>query len=360
MKKVTFLISNDFTFDQRMQKICGTLQSAGFLITIRFPKKLSAQVFPKNGIRVLPFPMIFKRGFLFYLELNHRLFWRSVFSRTEMISAVDLDTLPAAVLLKWIKRVPLILDCHEWYEETPEVYFRKHIYAFWKFLGKSLVPISNDRYTVNDLIALELEKTYSVPFKVIHNYPRMKRVEPKFKEDDGKIIIYQGVLNKDRGLEALIDAMVELSSFSCWLVGDGDIKNKLIDRVDNLGLQERVIFKGKLLPKELQKLTQQAWIGMNLLTGESKSYYYSLANKFFDYMMAGIPSLNMKYPVYMHYMDQYEVGILLESCSPKSIVKAVQELEMQPERYQSMCTAAESARRQFNWENEEGLLKTIY
>ena len=126
MKRISFLISNDFAYDQRMQKICSTLDQNGFQLDLFYPKRSIRSNNDQSYLR--PFKTHFKKGIGFYLELNHRLFWRNIFRSFDGISAVDLDTLPAAVLLKWLRKKPLILDCHEWFEETPEVYGRKWIY----------------------------------------------------------------------------------------------------------------------------------------------------------------------------------------------------------------------------------------
>jgi len=57
---------------------------------------------------------------------------------------------------------------------------------------------------------------------------------------------------------------------------------------------------------------QQAWLGINLLDGTSKNYQYSLANKFFDYMHAEVPSINMAFPTYKRYIDADKVGLVLD------------------------------------------------
>ena len=177
---------------------------------------------------------------------------------------------------------------------------------------------------------------------------------------DSRTIIYQGVLNKDRGLESLIMAMKELDGFTCWLVGEGDIQTELHQMVREHQLEGRVIFKGKILPKTLWSITPKAWIGFNLLAGDSKSYYYSLSNKFFDYMMAGIPSLNMNYPVYKHYIDQFEMGLMVDECSIESILKAIRRLDEQVELYDRLCSNARKAAEVYTWHRESGRLIDIY
>ncbi|WP_205127803.1 hypothetical protein, partial [Okeania hirsuta] len=56
-----------------------------------------------------------------------------------------------------------------------------------------------------------------------------------------------------------------------------------------LDLQKQVKFLGYLDPEELRRITPQAHLGLNLLENKGLSYYYSLANKTFDYLQAGLP-----------------------------------------------------------------------
>ena len=357
MQRISFLISNNFSFDQRMQKICSSLAQSEYEVTVHYPLRKNESGFQHS--LAAPFKMFFSKGLGFYLELNHHLFWRNIFRPMSCISCVDLDTLPAAVLLKLFKRKPLILDCHEWFEETPEVYDRKWIYRFWKYLGKWLVPAADRCYTVNRMIANEMERVYRKPFEVVHNYPERK-MRPDIQYSKSKIIIYQGVLNKDRGLEELILAMKHLDKYTCWLIGDGDIKAQLEQLVKSEKLQERIIFMGKLVPEKLWNITPQGWLGINLLTGDSKSYYYSLANKFFDYMMAEIPSLNIDYPVYREYIDQYEIGLLIKECISDEIVAAVQVLDQDQNLYERLCNNTRIASKDFVWSNESNKLISLY
>ena len=72
-------------------------------------------------------------------------------------------------------------------------------------------------------------------------------------------------------------------------------------------LAKKVIFKGYVKPKELPKITAKASIGLNLLENKSLNYYYSLANKAFDYIQAEIPAIHMDFPEYRQLNQTYEV-----------------------------------------------------
>ena len=57
MKQITFTVTNDLNYDQRMQRICGSLQNAGYnvkLIGVKRKKstELTTQIFNQKRIKI--------------------------------------------------------------------------------------------------------------------------------------------------------------------------------------------------------------------------------------------------------------------------------------------------------------------
>jgi glycosyltransferase involved in cell wall biosynthesis len=96
--------------------------------------------------------------------------------------------------------------------------------------------------------------------------------------------------------------------------------------------------------------------GLNLLEARSLSYYYSLSNKFFDYIHAGVPSLSMNFPEYRTIIAEHPVGICLEELSSQSVSDMIRSLASDREHMQSMIDACAQARHKFSWENESAKL----
>ena len=74
-------------------------------------------------------------------------------------------------------------------------------------------------------------------------------------------------------------------------------------------------------PDELKSYTQKAKLGINLVEHLGLSYYYSLSNKFFDYIHAGLPQITMNFPEYKNLNDKYQVAILIDKPEPQLIAK---------------------------------------
>jgi glycosyltransferase involved in cell wall biosynthesis len=90
------------------------------------------------------------------------------------------------------------------------------------------------------------------------------------------------------------------------------------------------------------------------------SNFYSLANRFFDYLQAGIPQLGVNYPVYKAINDTYNIAVLLDDISEQNIAKNLNQLLENEELYQTLQANCMLARKELNWQNEEKKLIAFY
>ena len=123
---------------------------------------------------------------------------------------------------------------------------------------------------------------------------------------------------------------------------------------------DKIIFRGMLKPQELRVETEKCFIGINLLENLGESYYRSLANKFFDYLQCGKPSVNMNFPEYKKINDKYNCCELIENLSCESISLACKKFFSDKNYYQKMQANCVQAAQEFCWENEEEKLKQIF
>jgi glycosyltransferase involved in cell wall biosynthesis len=70
--------------------------------------------------------------------------------------------------------------------------------------------------------------------------------ELSFNDTSCVNLLYVGRLSKGKGLNLLIEtvSMLKSNRFKLTIIGDGDIKDELVLLVKNLGLNEKIIFKG--------------------------------------------------------------------------------------------------------------------
>jgi len=101
-------------------------------------------------------------------------------------------------------------------------------------------------------------------------------------------------------------------------------------------------------------------MGINLLENKGLNYYYSLANKFFDYVQAGLPQISMNFPEYKKMNEQFEVAVLIDDLKTKTIVNAVNRLLHEKDFYFRLRENCLRAREEWNWEKEEQKLLSFY
>jgi glycosyltransferase involved in cell wall biosynthesis len=361
-KKIIFAVTNDLTHDRRMQRICTALSNAGADVVLIGRELKHSKPFVPVLYKSVRLNCIFHKGPLFYTEYNKRLFLYLLFAKFEVACACDLDT---ALGVHWaciFKKKIKVYDAHEMFTEVPELTGRAFVKNTWEKIGRLTIPLFNLRYTVGEELAKLMGKKYNVPFDVIRNIAPYEEPANEIIPVDkrNKILLYQGALNVGRGLEACIQAMTSLPDWEFWIAGEGDITEKLKKLSVQLDLQQRVKFLGWVHPDQLGSLLNQARLGINLREKGSLNDFYSLPNKFFDCIHAGLPSINMNYPEYASVNQKYPCSILVDEVSPEVIVSSIQYLDQHPESLMAMTAACHDAAIEFTWEKESAKLVRLY
>jgi glycosyltransferase involved in cell wall biosynthesis len=360
MIRIVCTVSNDLTYDQRMIRVCTTLAKAGHSVTmygreLTESRPLTDQPFAQRRLK-----LIFNSGKLFYLELNLRLLCVLLFSKFDVVYAVDLDTLLPARLIAFFRRKKLVFDAHEYFTEVPELVGRPISKKVWELAARLAIPGIKHAITVGQCLAEVMGERYGLKFTVVRNLPNRGAIIAPKENISSFILIYQGVLNDGRGLEESILAMKQLDGAELWLCGEGDLSELLRDLVARHGLGNKVKFMGKLPPDMLVELTNRADLGLNLLKNKGLNYYYSLANKAADYIQAGLPSLAMRFPEYVRLNEQYGVFELLDELEPDHIAHAVKALRSNKHHYEELATNCRKAAEELNWEQESQRLLELF
>ncbi|MBI1227227.1 MAG: glycosyltransferase [Bacteroidetes bacterium] len=360
MKRIICTVTNDLTYDQRMIRICSTLASEGYSVLLLGRELPSSRPLVTQNFEQKRFHLFFKKGKLFYFEINIRLFFYLLFSRVDIVYSVDLDTLLPGRLIAKLRNKVCVFDAHEYFTELPELIERPFTKQLWELAAKYTIPRLKYAITVCKSLAEVFENKYGVHFKVVRNLPvPQNKVWEKSNTGQPFTIIYQGALNDGRGLEESILAMKILEDAVLLICGEGDMSLELRDLVTKNGLEKQVNFLGKLPPNELVKITCQADLGLNLLKNKGFNYYYSLANKAFDYVQAGLPSLNMSFPEYLNINQEFNVFYLIKELDPNQIAAAVEHLRSDKKAYATLANNCRKAAQVLNWQQESKKLLAL-
>ncbi len=300
-----------------------------------------------------------KKGVLFYLEFNLRVFIKLMTSRQDLILSIDLDSLGSCWLTSKLKRKKIVFDAHEIFHELPELEGKKIKKYIWKTLSKFLFPKIAYKYTVNSSLAKIFLHDFNSKFEVIRNVPLLESSNEQLPKLANKTLCYLGVVNKGRGVELAIKTLIELPDYHLLVIGSGDEIESSKQLARELNLEQRIKFCGYVEPAQISALLKQSSIGLNLLDPESDNYKYSLANKFFDYMHAGLPSINMAFPEYEAINNEFEISSLCSDYSTEALINSVSLLESES-KYQDLQNNCLIAREKFNWQIEKQRLEDIF
>jgi hypothetical protein len=113
-------------------------------------------------------------------------------------------------------------------------------------------------------------------------------------------------------------------------------------------------------PQELRDITEKATIGLTFFEKKGQSNYFSLANRFFDYMHAGVPQLCVNYPVYKEINNKHRIAVLMDDLSPEAIAQGLNSLLNDQPLYDLLQRNCLEARELMNWQEEEKKLLAFY
>jgi len=359
--KACFSVTNDVVTDQRVIKIVRSLKKIGIESTIlgRIHKKSIDIPESFNDLNIIRFKTIFKKGPLFYAEFNIRIVIFLLRNKFNILVANDLDTLLANYLISKLKKSILIYDSHELFTEVPELTNRKLVKFIWLLIEKSILPKIKYAYTVSSAIAKYYNFKYGIKMLVIRNIPpsNNKRIEKVLKKN---IILYQGSINKGRGLEYMIEAMQYIENFELHIIGDGDIIDNLKKLTIDKNLNNRVIFIDRMPFDKLINYTQQAWLGISVEEKIGYNYYFALPNKLFNYIQARVPIMVSDFPEMSKIVKKYNIGITINSHEPQKIAETIKYIYENKDLYNTWMKNLDAAAHELCWENEEKILLTFF
>ena len=340
-----------------MQRICTSLAKAGYSVLLIGRKLNTSLPLRPELFQQKRFKLKYNSGMLFYTEYNLKLLYYLLTIHIDVICAIDLDTILPCYFVSVMRRKKRAYDAHELFTEMKEVVTRPAIKRQWLKTERFAVPKFKHGYTVSYSIAEEFKKRYKVDYAVIRNLPYKKLLQ--INQPSEEIFLYQGAVNEARGLENLVLAMKDVDAM-LHIYGDGNIFEKIQQLIKDNELQDKIVLQGKVLPATLDKITGEYYAGINLVEPIGLNQFYSLANKFFDYIQAGIPQLSMSFPEYQKINNKYEVAELIYNVEANNIASALKKLLNDKDFYNNLKDNCIEAREVLVWENEEIKLMEFY
>ncbi len=358
---------NDLVTDQRVARTASVLTDLGFEVLMVGRRKYDSPRMPERVYETLRMRLLWEKGPLFYAEYNIRLFFLLLSRPADLLVSNDLDTLLPNYLVHKIKHIPIVYDSHEYFTATPELVNRPKVQRVWKWIEKTIVPKLKSCITVNASIASLFEEEYHVNFSIVRNIPRRPgNVEIPGREDlelptDKKIVLMQGSgINVQRGAEEAVEAMQYLDGVLLLIVGGGDVLPVLKIMVNELHLEKKVRFVSRQTPEILFGYTANADIGLTIDKDTNINYRYSLPNKLFDYIYAGVPVLATPLVEIKKIIQQYEIGDFIQDHDPEHMATKINSMLKDETRMAFYKKNTQKAAAELNWEKEKNTLIEIF
>ncbi len=364
-KKVLVSVINDLSTDQRVNRSCMTLKEMGYEVTLVGRAKSDSQPLSTREYACKRMHLLFESGPLFYLEFNLRLFIFLLFRPSDLYFSNDLDTLLPNYCISKLKGGKLIYDSHEIFCEVPELVEAPTKKKIWEKIEKSIVPKLKYCITVNRSISNWFYEKYKTKFVVVRNIPSYvnngttrSRIELNLPVDK-KIVLLQGAgINVQRGAEEIVAAMQYLEGVLFLVIGGGDVIEELKQQSKSLQLEEKITFFPKMSASDLFHYTSATDIGITIDKDTNVNYHFSLPNKIFDYMHAGIPILASPLPEIKAIISKYNIGDFIQDHQPKNIAAKIQEM-LNSSSYTIWKSNLKKAAEENNWLTEKETLISL-
>jgi len=195
---------------------------------------------------------------------------------------------------------------------------------------------------------------------------KKEKVKPATRKElglseDKKILILQGSgINVQRGSEEMVEAMKYIDNAVLLVVGGGDVVDTLKQMAENSELKGRVVFKPKQPYQKLMQLTTAADLGLTLDKDTNLNYRFSLPNKLFDYIHAGIPVLASPLPEIKKVIEEYDIGDFIPSHKPEEIAQKINQILADQDLLDKWKKNTTFAASNLTWQNEEIELREVY
>ena len=366
MQRVVVSVTNDLVTDQRVHKVCTTLSTMDFDVVL-IGRKLSNSLAINRNYKTVRMKLLFNNGFMFYAEYSIRLFFKLFFIKKDVLLSNDLDTLLPNFLISRIFSKKLVYDSHELFTEVPELIDRPTIKNTWLSIEKFIFPRLKNVYTVNASIASIYKKKYNVDVEIIRNIAPLFENESldialsKKVKGNKKMLILQGSgINMDRGAEEAVTMMQYLENVVLYVIGSGDVFDKLKELVKTLKLEDKVFIKNRMSYQELMEYTKIADLGLSLDKGTNLNYEYSLPNKVFDYIQAKTPLLVSNRKEIASFDLDNNIGLVVENLDPEKLAQIIKNIFIDQELLKEWRENLVKAQKRYNWEKESIKLKNIF
>ena len=298
-----------------------------------------------------------------YIEWQLRVFFKFKKENIAFINCHCLSVLPIGVLFKLLIKSKLIYDTHEL--ETEVIGSLGVKGKIDKLIEKLSIPFVDNIFVVSDSIAKWYKNQYGLKeVHVIRNVPvrqdirseNLTLLKAKFNISENELLfIYQGLLSEGRGIEILLNAFSKVDKKKhVVFMGFGVLTGMIKEYENNFS---NIHLHPPVKPEEVIPYTTSADVGISLIENICLSYYYSLPNKVFEYILSGLAIIVSDFPDMGKIVDEYGCGWKV-GVYEKSVIDLINNISVEDVRKKK--NNALINKKNFEWDKEEEKLLKVY
>lgn len=366
--KVCILTTAHSPFDERIfHKEAKSLAEAGYEVVIVAPHEKSEV---KEGVRIQAVtPLSSRTDRIWRLK---SLYKRALQENADIYHFHDPDLIPVALWLSRKHHKPVVYDVHEYYGDSLLTRYwlpkplrklvARTVDLVEKWASRSFAGI----ITVNGHMA-ELFRQENPEGEILHNYPLKRQFEfPRPENVKPPVILYLGGINRERGLEVILRAMIlvrrKYPEAVCELVGPvetSDLGPEFTDLTPWLE-QGSIHLRGKIPYEQVPNILALSSIALVPLL-PTLNYQKAIPVKLLEYMAAGLPVIGSRFGYIEEIISKNLCGLLTEPGDPDSLALAICTLLEDPENTLNYGQNGWDAfQREYTWEQEQSKLLRLY
>ncbi|OLT23687.1 hypothetical protein BJF81_10085 [Ornithinimicrobium sp. CNJ-824] len=289
----------------------------------------------------------------------------------DVVHANDANTLVPALLTTMGTPGQVVYDSHELWRRRntrQDRWLAPAVDALVETVGTRLAA---GVITVSPSIATWLQDRYHLAQTptLVRNIPTARPTpapaEGRLRElaglgPEARVVSYTGSITTGRGLEETVDALALLDDdVHLVLLGYGapQYVERLLRRARTEGVADRMHLVGSVPSAQVPQTLADADVAVVYVRPICLSYLYSLPNKLFESIHAGLPIVAADLPDTAEVVRRHGVGEVFDARTPADLAAAIRTVLADPGHYRQ---AAVAAARDLTWEREAARMVALY
>ena len=378
--KVVMVLLNPFVNDARVLREAKSLVKGGYelILLAMYNDNLKKSEFT-NGFRIIRIPLITKKWskhpliqIIKYIEFVLRSFVKIIRIRPHYLHCHDLNALPIGVVAKIFisRKIKIIYDSHElWSDSRHDHVHSPKLYSFGIFLERLLIRFVDRVIVPSKAIGEIIQEKYHVKSPILLMNIPSKNINKKVTKNisdidlpaDSKKLVYVGGISYGRGIPNLLRAMTKLdNNVFLLMLGFDYLENGISPIIEQYDLHNRVIQLEPVPPEYVINAISSADVGIAPIENICLSYYYSMPNKIFEYLLAGLPVAVSNFPEMSRLVLENEVGVVFNPEDPDDIASSIKRILDDPELFKMLKRNVQVFSENNHWDVEAVKLLNLY